>query len=967
MSGFSSMHLPEFVQGSDEQTAFQELLRCKDRLVPFVGAGFSIPLCPGWKPFLEDYYKDSASYLLKEDHRTYRKLNDAGNLEGMARLLFGATRGRQRDKLFAKYFDVKADKAMHRKQQLVHRAFPGWKITTNFDRLIESGASGSLYVIHGDRPEELDRAITLESPNALLKIHGGLDNMASIILTGEQYESAYGHAERYDGGKPLPKLLRRLYTNHSLLFIGCSLGEDRTMMILEDLADKRPHFALLKRQPESDELVLMRRRLSILGIQPIWFNQFEDIETVLSLLAGDARRKPKSKQLFVGRELELQTLIDGFQKPGSVQTVTGRLFQLDGAGGVGKTTLARQARDLCRDRFPDGCYEFDMTRTTPSAFAVQLARRLNLEIDEPRDKQEARQHISRILQDRRTLILLDNLTNRDAAQWLLPDDSPSCFIITTRNREIGKALVVDRPDIQLTPIHLEAFTQAETLQLFRKVLREDYHEDSEEDYLALAERLGFMPIALRLALNLMIFPPRWSAKHIRETELSRLDAGGDCRDLRTLEAVFNLADPYFKDERAKEVLRLLAQCAPGPVPLSFLQRLDGADPNHLEMLLEELCSWSWCDAVEGEEKAFELHVLVREVVQNREDDLELCERFLSLVQQVYTDETDQTHFIQKDRWLPQAEEAVRCLADRDDLRLKQWVNWTFGEYCSWRGHGQLFLNLSGIAMDCFPEDIATLAVGYNHQAGFLRNWGKLEEAMKVLKNLEVFFEELGDHSNLAAVYANQAGILFSWRKLEEAMVLYKKVQVLTEKLDFSEGLARSYGSQAVILREWGKLEEAMALHKKADVFFEELGNRAGLAQSYGNQAVILREWGKLEEAMALYKKVQALFMELGDRPNLAKCYCNQASILSDWGKLEEAMTLVKKDQELMEELGDRAGLAISFWNQGSILAKLGEAGRAIELLRQAIDLHKELGIPTDDWEKNLAAFEKEHGLGETTT
>ncbi|MDJ0838291.1 MAG: TIR domain-containing protein [Acidobacteriota bacterium] len=694
----------------------------------------------------------------------------------------------------------------------------------------------------------------------------------------------------------------------------------------------------------------------------------------------DQTPQPKSKQLFVGRERELQTLIDGFQKPGSVQTVTGRLFQLDGAGGVGKTTLARQARNLCRDRFPDGCYEFDMTRTTPSAFAGQMARRLNLEMDEAKDEREAQQHISRMLQDRYALILLDNLTDRDAAQWLLPDEGPSCFIITTRNREIGKALKMQRRDVPITSIHLEAFHPDEALELFREVLDEDYRTEQEADYLALAERLGFMPIALRLALNLMIFPPRWSAERIREEALSRLDNNQKLSDLRTLEAVFNLTDPYFEDEKAKEVLRLLAQCAPGPVPLSFLQRLHGADADHLEMLLEELCSWSWCDSVEGEEKAFELHVLVREVVQNREEDPELSERFLSLVQQVYTEKMDQTHFTLKDRWLPQAEEAVRRLACREDVRLKCWVYWTFGEYCKWRGHGETYLTVSERTINCFPDDRGTRAYCYNNQALILEGWGKLEEAMALHKKSKALKEALGDRAGLARSYANQALILEAWGKLKEAMALHKKDQALNEALGNRAGLARSYGNQAVILSDWGKLEEAMALHKKGQAIYEALDDRAGLATIYGNQALILRAWGKLEEAMALHKKEQALEEALGNRAGLATSYANQALILSDWGKLEEAMALHEKEQAHKEELGNRAGLARSYGNQALILKAWGKLEEAMALHKKEQAIATELGdqgqlarsyanqaLILSDWgklEEAMALHKKEQGINE---
>ena len=64
------MHLPLFIQGQEEKKAFQELIKLKGHLVPFIGAGFSIPICPGWEKFLAEYYKDAtdAGFLYAADH-----------------------------------------------------------------------------------------------------------------------------------------------------------------------------------------------------------------------------------------------------------------------------------------------------------------------------------------------------------------------------------------------------------------------------------------------------------------------------------------------------------------------------------------------------------------------------------------------------------------------------------------------------------------------------------------------------------------------------------------------------------------------------------------------------------------------------------------------------------------------------------------------------------------------------------
>jgi hypothetical protein len=90
--------------------------------------------------------------------------------------------------------------------------------------------------------------------------------------------------------------------------------------------------------------------------------------------------------------------------------------------------------------------------------------------------------------------------------------------------------------------------------------------------------------------------------------------------------------------------------------------------------------------------------------------------------------------------------------------------------------------------------------------------------------------------------------LIPWGRLEEAMALLKKQETLCLEPGDKNGLQRTYGDQSLILRDWGRLEGAFALLKKQEALCLELGNKNSLQASYGNHAVILQAWGRLEEA-----------------------------------------------------------------------------------------------------------------------
>lgn len=148
----------------------------------------------------------------------------------MADLLIVKTDRRRFEEEISIQFDKPLLPQMEQKFKLFHGAFPGLKITTNFDCLIENSAAGShVEVCRGDRPQELERLFTRFEQNTLLKIHGGLRDIHSIVLSSKQYAAIYSHESKFSPKAALPKFLKGVFTNSSVLFIGCSLLYDRML------------------------------------------------------------------------------------------------------------------------------------------------------------------------------------------------------------------------------------------------------------------------------------------------------------------------------------------------------------------------------------------------------------------------------------------------------------------------------------------------------------------------------------------------------------------------------------------------------------------------------------------------------------------------------------------------------------------------------------------------------------------
>ncbi|GDX11127.1 hypothetical protein LBMAG57_28990 [Verrucomicrobiota bacterium] len=90
----------------------------------------------------------------------------------------------------------------------------------------------------------------------------------------------------------MPKLLKRLYTSFSFLFLECSLSYDRTIQAFTKIAqdvgpDSLPHhYAILACPSDAAKKAKLEQRLADAHISAIWFpeGEYEHIDQMLELL-----------------------------------------------------------------------------------------------------------------------------------------------------------------------------------------------------------------------------------------------------------------------------------------------------------------------------------------------------------------------------------------------------------------------------------------------------------------------------------------------------------------------------------------------------------------------------------------------------------------------------------------------------------------------------------------------------------
>ena len=272
---------------------FEELKRSCQRgfVIPFAGAGMSKSAgCPEWKDYLlghcVDAHLDAAA--LRE------RLEVNGDYEGVMNDLVQAL-GENRFNLdFERDFTTPEN--ISGAVTLLPRLFDNCAITTNFDRVLETvyAREGRPFIekVNGrGTANAFFRAIPA-GDRYLLKLHGNLDNAAERVLNKAEYDAAYGNDGNIHFDFPLPKLLKRLFTSYSFMFLGCSLSADRTIQTFMRVAqlegqDNLPHhYALLPCPADSAKREAIDQRLADAHITPLWYpeGEHEYVEQILQML-----------------------------------------------------------------------------------------------------------------------------------------------------------------------------------------------------------------------------------------------------------------------------------------------------------------------------------------------------------------------------------------------------------------------------------------------------------------------------------------------------------------------------------------------------------------------------------------------------------------------------------------------------------------------------------------------------------
>ena len=929
------------VEGADAVT-FQELMNCwnrdefdnnrdtysrileqakKKNLVPVIGAGLSAWVkYPMWDELLRRHAvtygaADQVNALLSE-----WKYDEAA--EVMMKVC-GAARWRR---ILGGAFDPKMISQRRanrpRYQQFLPKLFEGLVLTTNFDRCLEDLYDDARSIQPGDdfQVEWAQRA-AFSGEHLLIKLHGDIQYPEKMVLTKTSYDHFYGSdPKKPDLTLSLPKYLAERVGQRPMLFLGCSLHQDRTCAVLGQCAGSREHFALLP-MPKPEQMEARCRELTAMDIYPIWYEAGKHDEALTAFftqLAADCGIREKGKDdspvyPLVGRDQVIAELYAHYSGSNpEPRWVTG-------VAGIGKTEVCKAVIRQLEKEKGRSMPMVDCTNADRySKFYDAVARGLELDIP-PQEAADPADYLLGVIPKLVDGVYFDNFEDiwrgvaddRDKlGRWLMNLRASGVALLFSSqdgpdSRALGLEVSLDELDkgVKVDKLNDAEFQKLDSVKLFTNIYG-DVEPEEQGNFRKLIRQMEGHPLAIVLTAN------QASQKLMGITTLlGRWDAvqrvyTGNPKHTSLKNALALVWEEIKDDPDAVFCWGLHATCVQ-PIPVEFHPWL--IDRPELEAGMDRLQTGSLVRRVDRHITMFlpvknQLPLLETRWENMRPFFLRYWAKALSKLLDRANDGSNpnrlEAHRVAVEL-MPQVCHVLDGLAKEGEERSDA----LFDLLGSSRNHFMYYLT---------SEDTLKHLVGHSSQAvrglsfrclgEVLGYQGEKRGARDALEQAEVQYEKAGNSHGLANTLASKAELFRSMGEYDDAASALERAEKLFSDGGSDLGLANILYFRGEVLRCQDKYTEAEDAYRGAEEKYRKLTERLGLANVLKSRGVMLFSQEEYEKALKPLEEAYDIYRELLLVDNQVQCQCWRYPCLMQTDRVEEAEEIRPQLEALLPDL-----------------------------------------------------------------
>ena len=874
-----------------------ELAKDKN-LIPVIGAGLSVWVdYPGWGALLRSYAAQLRVETTVEAHLKHWRYDEA------AEVLKAACRTEEWEAILKSNFDPGkiSEKLCERPgyQLLLPKIFPGLVLTTNFDKCLERLYHDPI----GVNPSDIFQADLVERArrdgrHLLIKLHGDIEHHEKMVLTKSAYDEYYGGDPLApDLTKPLPAFLAAQVKNRPLLFLGCSLHQDRTCAVLRACVGNGDNYALLE-MPDEKEFEQRDRELLEMGINPIWYpagQHNEALTAFFTQLAADCRLRERTAvdapvYPLVGRDEVVEELCTHFTG------LNPEPRWVTGVAGIGKTEVCREVLRRLADRYPD--FSMPMVDCTDAKtleqFYAAIVRTLNVEVP-AHEAAAPGEFLARYIAQKCDGVYFDNF--EDPWRGTAGEDRKKLMSWLQGLREGRVALLFSTQDelprvlgrgVKLTELDSgasgamtmaeEDFRELDSVKLFTSIYGDV--DSAELPYLQkLIRQMEGHPLAVVLTavqarekvLGLRAVVDRWDAAQVvyrgnrRHTSLAKALA---------------LVWEEVKADPAAVFYWALQSTAVQPIPQDA--RKVPEQITHLnfhDLLLQD-----------GEHDGID-HLQTGSLIRREEAGVSMLlpikKQLSSLLPQWQEIKVKAVH-----RWAA----ALTVLMDLAD-----------------EGGNPARTEAHSLAIELMPQVchvLETLAApeydGIEPLCRLLSEAGNhYQYDLSSLKTLQMLAGSgaLDNHPRFCAIaYKYTGDLLRRLGEVEKALSAYDEAEKLYRKEQADLGLANTIQSRGDLLSRLGEVEKALSAYDEAEKLYRKEQDDLGLANTLQSRGDLFLTGDRYREALEQYRRACGLYRKLREPMGLGYALADQYRCLVHEGLHQEAVAVRRELEELLPRL-----------------------------------------------------------------
>lgn len=894
-------------QGIQEQLA-------KNNLIPLFGAGFTGAAYPGWSSLLEKMAEPFPNCQAQLE----KQLNDGQFEEAASTLCEEMGEFEFREELcqtFGPHTVPDAMETLTPARKAIPRIFNGPMMTTNVDLCLEEIYGHRLEVLCPHTEYHLpqaDRSLQTAAP-ILFKLHGSVSDREHMVFTKEAYDKVYLSPSAQSS--PLVHTLSSIFSSRPVLFLGCSLGTDRVVQVLNACCEHRSYFALVELPKETEneanpwEPLLLnadgteneayrQRRLfmSKHHIQCIWYpcDQYEALDWFLQALLPPEAPTPKKRspipalrRSLVGRDVFIQNLYERCTNHSAPVFVTG-------IGGQGKTEVCHAVLRRLEEDGHNILYVSVAEIQSPALLCQTIAQRAGIPTLPDDKASDLPGYLDYLLDELSTrsdaVLYLDNF--EDVWHAAQEDERLKVLEFLVQLCQMGLPVLLSSQvaptsyDVPQDVLPLESLNRKDgkDRELFQAIYEEKKgHLPLEGQALeTLLQQLDGHPLSILLTATLAAHAPSWENVLERWTHAQQKTSNPRHTSLDTaLQAVWDALSP------SPQAIHLWGLIALYYGPLEYPQLMELAK-NEQERQQWEASIDQLCDAC----------------LVNWDD----TRATLVMLQPV-----KEGFFL-----LAEADEVVSCILqwyDHYGSILESANDFHHSNYQLAHTYvvehlPQLFHLLERMQASKWQQQLSSATEFLTEKMSNYFQFSILH-GLDILNKLLPLAQQHENHSLVALISAILANLLSRIGQFSQAQDLYLQAESLFRLVQDNLGLANTLLNRADLFCHTGQFSQAQDMYNQAETLYHQVHGNQGLANTLLSRADLLSLTGQLPQAQDMYAQAETLYRQVCDNLGLANTLKGRALLHLSSHDYNQTLVFLFRALPLYESVQEPWGIALT--------------------------------------------------------